>query len=341
MSKRANPTLIGIFVLSALALAIGTIAFFGYFNFFKKSEKFVLYFNESVNGLNIGSTVKFRGVPVGTVTDIRIRWNQEKESTHIPVFMEIELKRLGNRLGVELDIHDEKVYQAQINEGFRAQLQTDSIITGVLYIELDYEEYPEPPVFIQEKIIYKEIPTIPSPLAEIGQTATEIIARISSLDIKATNDEFFMLLRKINNAIDEIDFNGINEGIIDATQSVEKLAQSPKFVETANTLSDTLNQFKELSVKLENSIDPVLGKADETNREITNSLHKLQHTLSKIDTLLQPESSFRYEIENAFKKLAEAANSFKQLSETIERNPKGIITGKHNPNIKEKMKNEK
>ena len=78
MSQKANPTLIGGFVLGALVLLVGGVLLFGKGLFFApKRQQFVIYFPDSVNGLNVGAPVKLKGVTVGTVTDVRVQYDVE------------------------------------------------------------------------------------------------------------------------------------------------------------------------------------------------------------------------------------------------------------------------
>ena len=106
MSTRASPAVIGAFALGAIALAVGLVIFVTSLKLFSQEETFVLYFNESVNGLSIGSPVKLRGVPIGRVSDVRINWNQVDDSV-VPVLVSIDLTRLSSRLGASLNLEDD------------------------------------------------------------------------------------------------------------------------------------------------------------------------------------------------------------------------------------------
>src|SRR6266481_5258268 len=90
MGKRANPLLVGSFVLGGLALAVTVIATIGSGKFFLHTQRFVVYFDGSVNGLDTGAPVKFRGVPIGTVTDVRLKLPpQQVADRRIPVLIEV------------------------------------------------------------------------------------------------------------------------------------------------------------------------------------------------------------------------------------------------------------
>ena len=89
MSKKASPTLIGAFVVSATVLAAAGILIFGSGKFFADETEFVMYFNRSVRGLDVGAPVVFRGVPVGSVSDINAIWKPEIKDVRIPVHVVI------------------------------------------------------------------------------------------------------------------------------------------------------------------------------------------------------------------------------------------------------------
>ena len=90
-----NPKIIGAFVSLMLGLIVAMVMYFGTANFLNRSTHFILFFDQSVNGLQIGSAVKFRGVPVGEVKRIMIRAEgQREDSTAIPVIIEINPNHL-------------------------------------------------------------------------------------------------------------------------------------------------------------------------------------------------------------------------------------------------------
>src|SRR5262249_62254129 len=94
MNKKISPTLIGAFVVGALALLVVAIIAFGSGQLFRKTREFVLYFEGSVNGLHIGAPVKFKGVEIGSVKNILLQLNKDMAVNEIPVIIEIDLKKL-------------------------------------------------------------------------------------------------------------------------------------------------------------------------------------------------------------------------------------------------------
>ena len=164
MSRRANPKLVGGFVLAAIGLAVAAALVFGSFTVFEPTRKFVVFFQGTVDGLAQGSQVLFRGVPVGKVVDIGIRYDPRDSSFAIPVIIEI-------RPGVIAKYSPPATLSAEglkrlIDEGLRARLETSSLVTGQQVVQLNF--FPGSPVELaQTDLPYYQLPTLPSPTQQL------------------------------------------------------------------------------------------------------------------------------------------------------------------------------
>ena len=164
MSRRANPKLVGGFVLAAISLAVAAALVFGSFTLFEPTRKFVVFFQGSVDGLAQGSQVLFRGVPLGKVVDIGIRYNPTDQSFEIPVIIEI-------RPGVIAKYSPPSTMEKEglkrlIDEGLRARLETSSLVTGQQVVQLNF--FPGTPVKLQQTDLpYYQLPTLPSPTQQL------------------------------------------------------------------------------------------------------------------------------------------------------------------------------
>lgn len=329
MSRKANPVYIGAFVFVALILSVATVVVVASVEFFAKNEQYVLYFESSVNGLEMGAPVKFKGVPVGRVTDIRIRWNQEDIDTHIPVFIEIDTENLANRLGVTVDLADEEEYRMQVmRAGLRGQLQIQSLISGNLYIELDYIPDAGQPYFHQERIIYKEIPTIPSALSEIGKTATNLAAQLSAIDLQQLSDEVSLLLTTVTDKVETFDVEGLNVSVQEAAQGVNTLVRSPRLsgaLDNANALATELRSF---IARIDENLTPLLVALGDTNLNMNETLTQFRQTGRRLEVVLGPESTTLHTLRNTLDDFSQAAVSLRDLLDELSRNPNMLITGK-------------
>ena len=171
MSKKANKTMIGLFVVVALVLLIIGIVVFGSGVLFKRTNKFVLYFDGSVKGLSIGAPVTFRGVSIGTVKDISLIYDSKAGTVMLPVIVEIEQGRIkGTPSFGELG-GDKKL----IALGLRGKLEVQSFLTGQLMISFDF--YPDKPAQLRGILKeYPELPTLP--------TSPDIFALMKEMPIK-------------------------------------------------------------------------------------------------------------------------------------------------------------
>jgi paraquat-inducible protein B len=191
MNKKISPTLIGGFVIGAVALLVIAIIAFGSGQLFRPTREFVLYFDSSVNGLRIGAPVKVRGVEIGAVKDIRFQLAEDTEINKIPVIIEIDLKKLTSRGVKAAAAEDVKAFrQIIVDRSLRGQLMTESLVTGLLYVGLDF--FPGTPIHLVQKPDqdhkYQEIPTVPTYLEQAQDTAARILAKLEEVDFKAMMD---------------------------------------------------------------------------------------------------------------------------------------------------------
>src|SRR4030095_5185415 len=151
MSKKINTTSIGLLIVHGVALGVIGLLLFSSSKMFSKSHDIIVYFNESLNGLNEGAPVKYRGVTVGSVKRVMARFNQATNDNAMPVILEIEDKLVHQRLGdaagelYYAGATDERIREARIKAGLRASLQTESLVTGVLYVDIQISPHAPPP----------------------------------------------------------------------------------------------------------------------------------------------------------------------------------------------------
>ena len=210
MSKHANPTVIGAFVVGALILAVMAILLLGSGDLFIQKPRFVLYFKGSVKGLNVGSPVNFRGVNIGTVTNVQLVMGKSGSDIRIPVTIEINpgsFIRSEQMIGGMTESRKEKLAEL-IDAGMRAQLQLQSLLTGQLFIQLDF--YPGTRVDLVGDDRYPEIPTIPTPI------------------------------EKITKKLEDFPVEQVMNNIISTSQGLNKLVNSPELHQSIQSLKEIL-----------------------------------------------------------------------------------------------------
>lgn len=331
MSKKANPALIGGFVVTAIVLAVAAILVFGSGNIFKQQAEFVLYFDDSVNGLAIGAPVKFKGVPIGQVKDILIRFNQKEDSDSIPVIIDIDVSRLRTSLGVDIDLGNPNILREQIDQGLRGSLQQASFVTGLLFVELNYVNPAPPPVYRQQPGLeneYLEIPTLQSGLTEIIKKVSSMVNQISQIDFRGLGIKLNDTLAKLDRGIGQVDFKGISDQTKATLKSVEELAENKDLKKAFANLDKTLTDMQALINNLDGDMSELVKDIRVTLESARKTLNDISVLAKDADGMLAPDSQLRYEINAALSEFGGAMRSLRVLLEYLEQNPSSILTGK-------------
>jgi paraquat-inducible protein B len=301
MSKPANKTMIGAFVVGAVVLAVAAIVLFGSGKFFQKTEPWLTFFHGSVKGLNVGSPVVFRGVQIGQVTDIIVGFDATKLEVLIPVLFRVDPERFKD-IGDSSQKSEKEMYSALIERGLRAQLQMQSLVTGQLLINIDF--YPDSPVNLIGINRFKgemkfeerwEIPSIPTPLQELEK------------------------------ALSELNIKEITEDVRRAMDGIAKLASSPDLHEGIGILKNTLIDVQKLARNLDSKLDPLATKAAES---ATTALVQANTTLKTIENLTEEGTQLRHEVSATLREIAAASRSVRVLSDFIEQHPDAILRGR-------------
>jgi paraquat-inducible protein B len=280
---------------------------------FTKKIIFILFFDGSVRGLNVGAPVEFKGIKVGSVKDVRLEFDSSDSSFRIPVLIEIEPERIIAR--GEGDVSSPyEILKTLVDRGLRAQLQTGSLLTGQLYVELDM--HPGTPIrLVSEEGPYPELPTIPASLEQLTTSIKSILAKLEKVETDKIGAE---LLETIQGA------NRLTKGAGD-------LINGPELREAVKDLREALSSFKNILGKVDRRVEPLSVNLENTIEAGRQVLEKVQVTLDLTGNLLKPDSPLQYRFIELTGELAETARSIRSLVDLLERNPNSIIFGKEPP----------
>jgi paraquat-inducible protein B len=347
MSKQANKTVIGIFVVGAIALVVVAVVVLGSGKFFKQTLKVVCYFEGSVGGLNIGAPVVFRGVRIGSVTDVILRVDSSKLIFTIPVYIEIEPDRLTvigvrpKQLGQNL-----KTY---IDRGLRASLETQSIVTGQMQVGLDF--HPDKPAkFAEIKYDLKtpEIPTIPTPMEEVTKKIENIpfdkifdklASALDGIDKLVKSPEIPEAIRSVNLALGDIrklvkDVDGkvgpLASNLDGAVTDVRGLVKNvdTKVDGLASNLDGAVTDVRGLVKNVDGKVGPLAANIEGTLKTLDDTLIVAQKAIEKIDDAVREDSPVIYELNKALEDVSDLARSIRTLADYLERRPETVIRGK-------------
>ena len=326
-----NPKIIGAFVSLMLGLIVAMVMYFGTANFLNRSTHFILFFDQSVNGLQIGSAVKFRGVPVGEVKRIMIRAEgQREDSTAIPVIIEINRSRLENDLGVPRMAFEPDSIQGSLDRGLVAQLNLESIITGQLFVEFSFEldKMKEAETHLEQVNGIVEIPTLNSSLDEITADVAQIISDVKALDLEELNTNVNALLVSATTQLNALNTEEIGRSISGAADEITSFITSDEFKKSVIAVRGAFEEVRDTAESFNLTEGPLAKTIDDWTLQITETLDSLDNLAGDASALLKPDSNARFEFETMLRELGRAARSIRLLSEYLERNPNALLTGR-------------
>jgi len=303
MGKRVNPAIIGAFVIGALVLGVVAITIWGSGRLFEKAYNYVCYFPGSVNGLNIGAPVKFRGVQVGQVTDVRLRYAQVRGDPRIPVFLKLDEDRL-RELGAER-APTREVLREFISNGLRARLQALSIVTGVLYVDFDLLPGSRLDLVQREDAPVPELPTLPTALEEMTKSVSDVLAELRA-----------------------VDFEAIGKGVNDVIANVNGIVKKPELHAAVDQLPGLVESAKDLVGDLRAHTGPLATSAQGTVDEARRAAESARAALDDVRTLLAPDGPLAVEATRTVSDLGRAARALRDLSDYLERNPNAVVFGR-------------
>lgn len=319
MGKKANPAVIGAFVVGAIALLVVGLVLFGSGQLFKRTQQYVIFFSGAVDGLNVGAPVKFKGVEVGSVKSIRLRFGQGgidakqvAEGIRIPVIVEIDYDKVSGQGGTSAGASVQAVKHL-IDLGMRAQLDAQSLVTGLLFVQLDFDpDLPAVYVLPPDGDHLPEIPAIPTTMQAMQSAAEGILRKIEELHLEN-------LVKSLGDA-----FDGVNK-VINAPALHAAIEALPGTVANVN---ETVASIHRLVTNLDREQGPLMGEVKATVASAGTTLANASATLATVQGVVDPSAPLLSELATALQEISGAARSLRLLADDLKRNPSTIVRGK-------------
>lgn len=291
--RRASPFVIGAFVAAALALlAMALIALPGR-HWFQQPERVVMFFSGSVFGLQKGAPVVFRGVRIGDVTDISVHYDATSDSFAIPVIANLDadaVRGLDGRMGNDDIGH---ALPTLIKRGLSAQLGTQSLLTGQLYIDLDFRTKPRGKLHGGYKGDATEIPT--------SATAFQALKdQLESVDLKRIVDDLSQIA---NSARQLIAAPELKQGLKD-------------FAATATHARSLAAQLDRRAAPLTRSAESAMASVDRAGDKVSSAADKLGSSADRASDLLDPKGPTVRDVQRAVNELAQASASLREAADS-------------------------
>ncbi|WP_462320246.1 MlaD family protein [Halochromatium sp.] len=341
MSREANPTIIGGFVLGAVGLIVIGILVFSSGAWLRERIYLVTYFPGSVQGLSVGAEVQFQGVPIGQVVEIGLDYIAERDSFRIPVRYEVwprTIHVLGDLEGTE---PSELVQRLVDERGLRAQLESVSFVTGQYLVTLSLN--PDLP-----KRDVKRDPDGDIRVPAIAATRDRVQEMLENLHLDELLDSATKTLKAVNSLLEAKEthsaLNNLDQALAGIASLTEKIDQEIKPLSArANA---TLGEYQQLAATLRSETAPLLEELSQaivtTNRVATRVEAKIDPIADSTQTALDEAaaamrsirqltgegSATRYELDQLLAAATRAASSIRSLADYLQRHPEALLQGK-------------
>jgi paraquat-inducible protein B len=332
MKTKVSPAIVGAFVIGAFALGIVALLSFGGVNFFQKPQRFIVYFGESTHGLDLGSPVKLRGVRVGRVVAVSIRYDEVRSVSVVAVVCEFSKDVVTDTTGAVIDVADPTELRNWVKRGLRARLEMQSFATGLLYVALDFvdpKEYPPDPRVSDSK--YPVVPFVPSTISEFQAGVAELLAKLKRVDLPGLAKDISSLAITARKEIDGVDLKSLTEQWKKTGTDLSALASNPEIKKTLENFNAAVADVKSMVAKLDAQIAPTSKDLADTLAEAKKTLQTFSATATAAQTFIATNSSLGENVAATLSQLNEAADAVRRLAEYLERNPNALITGRKRP----------
>jgi len=354
MSKPANKTMIGLFVVGAIALIVVAIGVLGSGKFFKQQYKYYVVFEGSVKGLNVGSPVVFRGVKIGAVSVIRMQFNYATKAMTILVYVDsdptqFEVVNIDEATAEEIARERDRyaMIRQMIARGLRAQLEMQSIVTGQLQIALDF--YPDKPAVLTgiDKTT-QEIPSIPTPLQEltkkletlpldqifnnINLAADGIAKLVQSPELKESVVNLNTALKDVQTLVRNADaqVKPLSAGLSETVRDAQKLIKNAdaQVASLGPNLNEAVGDGRKLIRNVDGSVESVMVSLEGTLSAATSALKQAEKLFQELESTASEDSSVIYRLNETLREVGKAARSLSTLADYLERHPEALLGGK-------------
>lgn len=317
----------------ALVLVILAITLLGSGSLFRRRQIYVLYFQSNVNGLRVDAPVKFHGVEIGSVYRILLSLNQLEYAVRtnnptgmrVPVLIELDERKMTRRGGEALNLTDPKSLKRLIDAGLRGELAMESLLTGLLYVDLDMHPGTPANFVLPPNSTFPEIPTRRTEFEQVQQDVGRVLGRLSQIDFQAAIDSMTRTTDALRDLVQSPQLQTALDRLQLAITSLDAAAQS------AQRMTDTIRTEV---VPLSRSLREASDNTAETMRQARSSLAAAQQAFVAAQgaflearTILDPASPVNYQLNKALEDVSAAARSTRDLADFLRRNPSAVIRG--------------
>jgi len=315
MRKGPNPFKLGLFIVAAIAAAAGTSVALGARAVQKDTVVYHTYFNESVQGLDIGAPVKYRGVTIGMVSEIQIAPDQR----HVDVSEELLVSEI-RRMGLVEKIEGETKFIVPAD--LRAQLGSQGI-TGVKFVLIDFFDPGGNPVpELPFAPAHRYIPAAASLMKNLEETAQKTFDRLPEIAERLAST-----LAHVEQMLEEINQKNIPDHLVAAiNEATETLKDVRKVVRSVDR-QELPARAATLIARVDKAADEVIQVLEGVSSR-NGVLASVQRTSEAALELGKAATGRVNDLERTLRELGDASQAIRDLAEMLQRHPDMLVKGR-------------
>lgn len=330
MKTKLSPTLIGAFVIGGFALLLAAVLAFGGSSLFSKPQRFVVYFDESAHGLDPGASVKVRGVRIGRVAAINVRFDEQKHRSEVEVICEVTRNVLVATDGRRIDFGAKGQIEELVHDGMRAELAVVGLATGLLYVELGFHDPQAAPLPVAVARPGSDLPVVPanaSAIAEFTNSITDLLAKLRQVDYAGLSGELKALLAATRTKVDGLQLQPAINEIQTAAAAVRALASDPQLRHAFEGANLALAGLQKTLGNIDAQVTPTGEELRKTLSDAQRAMNEFAAASANVRRLTGPQTGLGEEAMRTFDRLGEAADAVQRFLDFLERNPNALLTG--------------
>ena len=331
MSKKANASLIGLFVIGAVVLMAAVVLLLGSGRLFQQTDRFVTHFEGSVAGLEEGSMVRFRGVPVGSVVEVFAAVERDTLDLDVFVVFEVDPNAVRDPSGLPRDQPTEEVLATLVERGLRTKLTPESLVTGQYAVEMDF--YPEyeavykvPPTYADP-----EIPSVPSDWQQLQEVAEGMLDRIDGLEVEELLARAVRTLESLDRLLNSEEIMRILRGVERLVSSEDTQALPGDLRAAVGRLDATLEDSQKLVRNLDSRVEPLAADLHGLSDQLEQTLVEAQETLQGVQDVTDADSELIHRSRATLEETERAMRSLRVFLDYLEQHPEALVRGKARP----------
>ena len=316
MSTKNQYVAIGAFVVGAL-LILSVLLMYLVGSGLGSRERVIMVFDGSVKGLNVGAPLALRGVKVGQVTDIQVIL----DSKTLELIMLVEADLDAGSVQVRGGLND-RLTEELIEQGLRAQLNVQSLLTGLLYIQLDF--FPDTEIkLVEVDSPHFQFPTVPTDLEKITRKLQEV-------DLTRIIDDVNELAEALHTMVDGEQFGQLPANFNTALTSVTTLSEQlqTQLASTGPKLDSMLEESTDAVANVNAELPQLAELLSGNLADLDKAINAFEQTLGQVDNLVAGDSATVVEVNRALQEVSRAGRAVQALANTLERKPEALLRGK-------------